>query len=42
VRRVQFTIRAQTATPLRTAGLSQITNGYYRDSLRISVALRNR
>lgn len=41
VRRVHFTIRAETETPVRTAGLSNTVNAPIRDSLRISVALRN-
>jgi prepilin-type N-terminal cleavage/methylation domain-containing protein len=41
IRRVDMTVRGQTSAKLRTEGLSKTANGFYRDSLRVSVALRN-
>lgn len=42
VRRVQMTVRAQSRTPVRTAGLGRGTSSYYRDSVNVTIALRNR
>ncbi len=42
VRRIDVTARGETRSPVRTPGLSQTTNGHVRDSVRVSVALRNR
>ncbi|MGI9076559.1 MAG: prepilin-type N-terminal cleavage/methylation domain-containing protein [Gemmatimonadaceae bacterium] len=42
VRRVDMTVRAQSRTPVRTSGLSGSTNGYYSDSVNVTIALRNR
>ncbi len=41
VRRIDITVRGQTRSQVRTWGLGRTANNYVRDSVRISVALRN-
>lgn len=41
VRRIEIDARAQSATVMRTGGLKRAASGYYVDSLRTVVALRN-
>jgi len=42
VRRVEMMVRARSRTTVRTSGLSGSNNGYYRDSVNVTIALRNR
>ncbi|MBC7788507.1 MAG: prepilin-type N-terminal cleavage/methylation domain-containing protein [Anaerolineae bacterium] len=42
VRRVEMMVRAQSRTAVRTSGLSKKITGYYRDSVNVTIALRNR
>ncbi len=42
VRRIDMMVRAQSRTAVRTSGLGGSNNGYYRDSVNVTVALRNR
>jgi prepilin-type N-terminal cleavage/methylation domain-containing protein len=41
VRRIDIVARARSATEMRSSGLSRASDGFYHDSLRTTVALRN-
>ncbi|HEU4563718.1 MAG TPA: prepilin-type N-terminal cleavage/methylation domain-containing protein [Gemmatimonadaceae bacterium] len=42
IRRIDVVVRGETAVPVKAAGFTKTPSGYVRDSLNLSIALRNR